>query len=747
MTLLSSFIFFTYSCINNTELSKEIHNLRVFAKLYGYVRFFHPSDEASRINWQKFAIYGAEKVKNVKTNQELKVVLQKLFKPIAPTIQILYSHDEPHTFDSNPPDNTDNLHFATWQHKGVRLRAWNDLYKSVRLGRFKIPKRAQEEIWLEFNKVNFRGKKFKLTARVKVDVSEKNSSGYLYIYARDSDRKNFTRDYMRDYPIKNNEWKEYSITGKFEHEIEYMEIGAELVGVGSMFIDDFQFLIYENDEWKDVSLGNPDFEKMEPDSSPSSWNYHDENMYEYKVISDGDNRVLQIKSKDWYTIPGMLFGKHAQVGEVFGKPLGDSLACQVPLALWSDSSGTLGKKNKYSIEPLLSQLEKIEIDSVSGNEESVRLADVIIAWNVFQHFYPYFDVIDTDWDNVLSESLQDALHDSNEFDFKNTLKKMIAELDDGHGNVLLYRNPKEQARFPFRFDLIEDEYIITFSKDTTNFKRGDIILKANGKDIKQVMLEEKALLSGSLQWKKHYTPEYYCYDAKGSKVNFLIKRNENILEIQAERNSSDNLYRYDYRGSKIENLENNIYYVDLDRTSMPEINAVVDDLAQAKGVIFDLRVYPKGNHAILSHLTDVPIISARWNVPQIIYPDQENIAGYDTGGRLRLQPKLPKIRGKVVFLTKGRAISSAETLLGIVEHYKLGEIIGEASAGTNGTMNRMVLPGKYWIFWTGMKVLKHDGSQHHLVGIQPTAKIERTIQGVREGKDEYIEKAIELINQ
>jgi C-terminal processing protease CtpA/Prc len=42
-----------------------------------------------------------------------------------------------------------------------------------------------------------------------------------------------------------------------------------------------------------------------------------------------------------------------------------------------------------------------------------------------------------------------------------------------------------------------------------------------------------------------------------------------------------------------------------------------------------------------------------------------------------------------------------------------------------------------------MRVLKHDGSRHHGVGISPTINIEPTIKGIRDGKDEVLEKAIE----
>jgi hypothetical protein len=44
-----------------------------------------------------------------------------------------------------------------------------------------------------------------------------------------------------------------------------------------------------------------------------------------------------------------------------------------------------------------------------------------------------------------------------------------------------------------------------------------------------------------------------------------------------------------------------------------------------------------------------------------------------------------------------------------------------------------------------MRVVKHDGSQHHLVGIQPTIRVTRTIAGVRAGRDEFLERALAVI--
>jgi C-terminal processing protease CtpA/Prc len=100
--------------------------------------------------------------------------------------------------------------------------------------------------------------------------------------------------------------------------------------------------------------------------------------------------------------------------------------------------------------------------------------------------------------------------------------------------------------------------------------------------------------------------------------------------------------------------------------------------------------------------------------------------------------------GNVVFLTDGRAVSAAETFMGIVEHGKLGPIVGATTAGTNGNFNPFNLPGGYRLWWTGLKVLKQDGSRHHGVGIVPTVPAARTLAGVTAGRDEVLEKGIEI---
>ena len=100
-----------------------------------------------------------------------------------------------------------------------------------------------------------------------------------------------------------------------------------------------------------------------------------------------------------------------------------------------------------------------------------------------------------------------------------------------------------------------------------------------------------------------------------------------------------------------------------------------------------------------------------------------------------------------MFLIDEQTASGPETILGIIEHYGLAELVGEPTAGTIGGVNRANVPGGYRVYWTGMKVLGPDGSQFHGIGIRPTVPVSRTIQGVAEGRDEILERAIEVVSR
>jgi len=93
--------------------------------------------------------------------------------------------------------------------------------------------------------------------------------------------------------------------------------------------------------------------------------------------------------------------------------------------LYGDGEQTLRPDEALSPTALRDTLEEMDVPVLNTNG-ALRLANATIAWNVFQHFYPYFEVVDTDWDEVLTRSLRHALEDESKREFLQTLPSTTA---------------------------------------------------------------------------------------------------------------------------------------------------------------------------------------------------------------------------------------------------------------------------------------------------------------------------------
>ena len=96
----------------------------------------------------------------------------------------------------------------------------------------------------------------------------------------------------------------------------------------------------------------------------------------------------------------------------------------------------------------------------------------------------------------------------------------------------------------------------------------------------------------------------------------------------------------------------------------------------------------------------------------------------------------PLITGKVVYLSYAGSISQPEYILGHIKDNQVAEIVGQPTAGADGNIQRFSTPGNFIERYTAAIVLNADRSQTHLIGIQPTVPIERTIAAVKRGEDE-----------
>ncbi|HEX8617073.1 MAG TPA: S41 family peptidase [Thermoanaerobaculia bacterium] len=419
--------------------------------------------------------------------------------------------------------------------------------------------------------------------------------------------------------------------------------------------------------------------------------------------------------------------------------LGGGLVATLPLSVYADASHTLPRAAQKAIT--------YSTDAYTGNDRATRLGAVVIVWNVLQHFYPYFDVVDVDWPAELRLALRAAGEDRGEADFTLTLRRLIAALDDGHGTVG-HRSMAGRLPLPILWRMAGDALVVSaVDASVTGVSRGDEVLAIDGKPALQALREAEALISGATpQWRRSKALTQVAAGNAGTSATLTIRNADATTRTVTLTRSVLPEGLSEKRPEKIAELQPGFWYVALDRINDADFEAALEKLAAARGIVFDLRGYPSTGTKPLRHLIDTVSQSARWNVPILRRPDREGVE-WDTGERWSLQPAKPRLTKNVVFLTDGRAISYAESWMGIVEAYKLGTIVGETTAGTNGNINRLQVPGGYMVIFTGMKVLKHDGSRHHGVGIAPDVPVTPTIAGIRAGRDEQLEKALEILRR
>lgn len=389
----------------------------------------------------------------------------------------------------------------------------------------------------------------------------------------------------------------------------------------------------------------------------------------------------------------------------------------------------------------------------SGKDRATRLANVALAWNIFQHFYPYFDVVQTDWPAALLDALRSAATDRDDTAFHDTLKLLVARLQDGHGGAYRVKQVDGKivpvswgAGLPLVWAWAEGRVVVVAAAPeiSDRVKPGDAAVSVDGVPIDEVLRRLEERLSGATpQWRRHLALQRLGIGTAGEKVTLVLEPLQGAPRtVSLERVPFDR-HPEEPRPEKMAEVRPGLWYVDLSRISDQDFKAALPQLAEAKGIVFDLRGYPNLSTVVLAHLTDKPVSSARWHVPIVMRPDREGME-FDFAN-WEVEPEEPRLRAKVAFLTDGRAISYAETYMGIVEHYKLAEIVGSPTAGTNGNINPFQLPGGYNIVWTGMKVLKHDGSRHHGVGILPTILAEPTRAGIAAGRDDVLEKGLSVV--
>jgi C-terminal processing protease CtpA/Prc len=404
---------------------------------------------------------------------------------------------------------------------------------------------------------------------------------------------------------------------------------------------------------------------------------------------------------------------------------------------------------------------------------AVRLAAVIGAWGTLSQVYPYMDVARAkgapggaggagarDWNGALERALVGAAAARDGNEFQRVLDVLLAELNDGHG--MAWGGGGAMTRpLPVRAVWLEREkgageaagegagwegreLVVVAAEASTGLVAGDVIESINGVLVRDGAAEMWPRVSAATAQHGRTVLARRMLSVLGAQAMLGVRRadgGEATLRVAASATGEVPEVVRPANGTE---LAPGIVYFNLVGAGVRELRAQEEALAAARGVVFDVRGYPdQAATMLLPMLTDKDLRSARWNVPKWTRGFGRGVAWAESNWTL--PPRKPRIAGKAAFLIDGSAISYAESIMEIVAHERLGRLVGEATAGTNGNVTTLVLPGGAGMQFTGMKVIKQDGSALHGVGVVPTDPVVPTRGGIAAGKDEVLERAVELL--
>lgn len=650
---------------------------------------------------------------------------------------------------------------------------------------------------------NYPGKKITLTGYIK---TENVTDGYAGLWMRIDPSIAF--DNMNKNGVKGTtDWTKYEITLEMNPEkTKQIVIGGLLVGKGKMWLDDFNVSI----DGKDIKDLKPFERKLFPAEKDKEFDKGSEII----TISSDKNQIENLKTVGliWgflkYYHPNISKGEYNWDYELFrilpkvlnsdNKKNRDEIFIK-----WIDNFGMFpeGKETKIKstevkIEPDLDWIKNskfsdelitlllkvknanrpkehyyIELQPGVGNPEfknenaylsmkypdaGFRLLTLYRYWNIIQYYFPYKNLIEEDWKNVLEEFIPKVINANNETEYTLAVVELIGRVHDTHANIW-GGNQVLNNYFGLRYTsveltFIESKPIVTGFYDEklgeeTGLEIGDIISVINNRPVEEIVKE-----------RLKYSPASNYSTKLRDIASNLLRTNDSIINIEFIRSDNTerktlktftskeiNIYsKYQVTDTCFKLINKDIAYINNGSLKREYLPKIWKEIENTKGLIIDIRNYP----------SDFPI----YDLSSYLMPKNTPFVKFTNGSikspgvftftkSLSTGKKNKKYyKGKVVILINEISQSSAEFHTMAYRVNPNSTVIGSTTAGADGNVSQFYLPGGISTMISGIGVYYPDGKETQRIGILPDIEIKPTIQGIKKGQDELINKAIEIIN-
>lgn len=388
--------------------------------------------------------------------------------------------------------------------------------------------------------------------------------------------------------------------------------------------------------------------------------------------------------------------------------------------------------------------------SMMFDDTGYRLLGLFRYWNIIEYYYPYKDIIEKDWDQVLLEFIPKIIEGSDYESYILTIAELTTRVHDSHA-YLVGKNGSTISDYfgmytiPVNFTKIDNQIVISKIIKKCGLEVGDIVLKVGDKDIDDILENRRKYISQSREdtgglmfqdlFRIHVKNTYATVIRDGKTMDVDVKSSTKYIEDKVETKSQ-------------EMEEGEIYYINAGLLKDGEIEEIMEKWWDTKGLILDLRNYPSSiiAYKLAEYLIPVQKEFARFSFPNPTKPGEFYYFDPYVSGKSKESNK-PVYKGKLVIIIDEHTISQGETTTMALRNTENSIVLGRPSAGANGDLCFFTLPGNIRSTISGLGAYYPDKGPTQRIGIQPDIYMDPTIEGVKEGRDEFIDRAIEIIKE
>lgn len=426
----------------------------------------------------------------------------------------------------------------------------------------------------------------------------------------------------------------------------------------------------------------------------------------------------------------------------------------------------------------------------SFTDPSINLLALAKSWCAIEYLFPYKYQMDKNSYQILKEMIPIFSAISSRASYEKAILLLETNINDTHAAGFLSQLKSKAEIFkishypPFDYQCSAAGIVIkSFLNDSlannSSLKKGDVIVEINSIKTKNWLAERMKLLPASNLSVKYRLLSsdwqgntYAFYNSNADVLAVKVKRQGKILSLKLNmlnlRNKGVLNVINDYIKKNIaldeavkplENIGNDItvirggYYLDkyFPQNEAEELK-FSKELQSKKALIFDMRKYPSGGlfyYYIPMALGKTSFEFAKYYKANVKDPSTFIKLG---GKELYLSKDLKEgknlYQGKIVILTNENTQSKGEWFTMMLSQLNNNTtIIGSQTAGADGDLKSLHLPGGYKFIFTGNGIFYPNDKETQRIGIKPDILFKPTIADLSGMEDAHLARAVKFINE